>query len=86
MPLSTAIWLCRMGLERLIRKLLRLKAKPALLYYHFWPANLPRYMHFYDMGIEDRCAILHTPVSVASKANFNTYAPIGWDTAGLGPV
>ena len=44
---------CRLGLERLLRKLLKMPGQPAVLYYHYWPPAWGQYSAHYWSGIED---------------------------------
>ena len=48
---------CRRGIERIIRKLLALPSRPALVYYHFLPGRFGLFKTHYAVGIEDRIEV-----------------------------
>ena len=50
---------CRLGLERLVRKLLRLSSRPAVLNLHYHPFNV--YKHYYDKAQVGRHLALCLP-------------------------
>ena len=71
----------RRGLERLVRKILRMPAHPALLYYHYWPPQWPLYNgtfwhggeHFSEVGPADT-GLLQCSLACCSLASLDIWA------------
>ena len=59
----------RRGLERLLRKVLRMPSRPAVVYYHYWPPRWPMYHGSFWLGGEHFSEVGHSRQCTSSECS-----------------